>query len=59
MNSPIKLHWTIDSVVKQGLVDAQTFVDRVISDSDLGILHFLDFGSDWIKKNGMIKFTNY
>jgi carnitine O-acetyltransferase len=52
MNHPVKLTWKIDSFVSKGIKDAQIFVDQLIGDSDLGVIHFNDFGSDWIKKYG-------
>lgn len=52
MHPPVKLHWQIDSVVKKGIADGQLFVNNLINDSDLGILHFHEYGSDWIKKYG-------
>jgi carnitine O-acetyltransferase len=52
MNHPVKLKWKIDSVVSKGIRDAQIFVDQLIGNSDLGVLHFSDYGSDWIKKYG-------
>ena len=52
MNAPKKIKWKIDKAVEKSLGDAQIFVDKLIADSDLGILHFENYGSDWIKKNG-------
>ncbi len=52
MKPPFKLRWKIDSVVNKGIEDAKIFVDKLIGDSDLGVLHFHEYGSDWIKKNG-------
>ena len=54
LSTPKKLIWKVNSTVKKGLTEAQIYVDKVIQDCDLGVLHFKDYGSDFIKKRAKV-----
>jgi carnitine O-acetyltransferase len=50
LSLPKKLSWVIDRVIEKDLVDAQTAIDSIISDSDVNVIHFTGYGTDFIKK---------
>ena len=50
--TPKKLIWKSDKELKIFLTEAQEKANQVISDSDVALLHFKDFGTDDIKKIG-------
>ncbi|KAJ3045926.1 hypothetical protein HDV00_006192 [Rhizophlyctis rosea] len=54
LKRPRHLRWQIDAKIEKGLVEAQKFVDATIADSDVGVLHFVKFGSDVIKKEARV-----
>ena len=52
LRQPRHLDWHVDAKVENGLLEAQKLLDQTIADSDVGLLHFSEFGSDAIKKDG-------
>ena len=46
----VHLKWTVDADILQGLKDAQTYITKTIRDSDLHVVHFTQYGADFIKK---------
>lgn len=47
---PFKLEWKVDERVAEALHKGQKRVDATVNDSDLKIVEFPDFGSDYIKQ---------
>ncbi|KAJ3217925.1 hypothetical protein HK099_005296 [Clydaea vesicula] len=54
LNKPFKLKWVTDESVIEDLKKAQSNADRLIADSDVSVLHFTDYGADFIKKFGKV-----
>ncbi|KAJ3300310.1 hypothetical protein HK104_002129 [Borealophlyctis nickersoniae] len=54
MKRPRRLTWETDEKVVKGLTKAQAFVDKTIADSDVSVLHFLNYGSDVIKREAKV-----
>jgi carnitine O-acetyltransferase len=50
LSAPKKLSWVIDREIEDDLVSAQKAIDAVISDSDVQVIHFQGYGSNFIKK---------
>ncbi len=47
-----KIEWVLANDSEQWFQDAQTYINETISDSDLEVLHYENYGSDFIKKMG-------
>ncbi|KAL2913180.1 hypothetical protein HK105_207299 [Polyrhizophydium stewartii] len=45
-----RLEWTVDGKILQAIRDAQTFTSKLIGDSDVHVLHYKNYGADFIKK---------
>lgn len=54
LSPPQLLEWTVDDLVMKDITIAQKDADALIADSDLTVLHFKDFGLDFIKKVGKV-----
>ncbi len=49
-NGPEKLVWKIDETIQNALKAAQDNANKIINDSDIHVVHFNDFGADYIKQ---------
>ncbi|KAI8897824.1 acyltransferase ChoActase/COT/CPT [Globomyces pollinis-pini] len=45
-----RVSWEVDDYIKKAFVEAQCFVDETIADSDMKLLHYPKYGSNFIKK---------
>ncbi|KAJ3053646.1 hypothetical protein HK097_003759 [Rhizophlyctis rosea] len=54
LRQPRLLEWHVDAKVEKGLAEAQKWLDQTIADSDVGLLHFGEFGADSIKKDAKV-----
>jgi len=50
LTPPVHLSWVTDAGTKSALEEAQRDADALISDSDVLVIHFTGYGTDWIKK---------
>jgi carnitine O-acetyltransferase len=48
--NPKKLSWVTDKFIDQDLIIAQKSIDSIIADSDVNVIHFNEYGTDFIKK---------
>ncbi|KAJ3369259.1 hypothetical protein HDU91_007380 [Kappamyces sp. JEL0680] len=45
-----RLEWEIDDTIKAAFSEAQAYVNETIADSDVKVLHYKKYGSEFIKK---------
>ncbi|EIN09804.1 acyltransferase ChoActase/COT/CPT [Punctularia strigosozonata HHB-11173 SS5] len=44
-----RLDWETDETIEQACAEAQSRAEAIIADSDDSVLHFSEYGADWIK----------
>lgn len=50
----VHLQWNISGSIKKSIIDAQLYVDKTIADSDIDLMHYNLFGSDFIKSTCIV-----
>ncbi|KAI8924064.1 acyltransferase ChoActase/COT/CPT [Entophlyctis helioformis] len=53
-NKARRLTWNTDAKIGKAIVDAQAAASKLIADSDLTVMHFAEYGGDFIKKNAKV-----
>jgi hypothetical protein len=49
-----RLEWVIDDTITRSLCQAQTYIHELIADSDVHVLHYTGYGSEFIKRCGKV-----
>ncbi|KAI8812157.1 acyltransferase ChoActase/COT/CPT [Cladochytrium replicatum] len=51
---PVKLIWKVDAVVDEALKKAFAYVEKLIGDSDMSVVNFAGYGSNFIKSSAKV-----